>query len=126
MESGNLHAVTSNAVASALSYSETEQKTGGTWINGKPIYRKCLLHPTSMSFANSVWSTIFSNQNWVTTVDYLLKSFVIGYYDTEKTIQRTSFPDIRFTGTDIQGFSGIGAQFDGGYIIILEYTKTTD
>ena len=42
VESGNLHAVTSNAVAKALSYSTTEQATGGKWIDGKPIYRKTL------------------------------------------------------------------------------------
>lgn len=36
----NMHSVTSNAVAKSLSYSETEQLTGGKWIDGKPIYRK--------------------------------------------------------------------------------------
>ena len=39
VEAGNMHAVTSNAVAESLSYSTTEQKTGGVWIDGKPIYR---------------------------------------------------------------------------------------
>lgn len=42
VEEGNLHAVSSNAVAGSLSYSETEQKTGGVWIDGKPIYRKVI------------------------------------------------------------------------------------
>ena len=42
VEEGNLHAVTSNAVAESLSYSTTEQKTGGVWIDGKPIYRKVI------------------------------------------------------------------------------------
>lgn len=32
-------AVTANKLA--LSYSTTEQNTGATWIDGKPIYRKC-------------------------------------------------------------------------------------
>lgn len=41
VQDGNMNAVTSNAVADSLSYSTTEQKTGGTWIDGKPIYRKC-------------------------------------------------------------------------------------
>ena len=40
VQSGILSAVTSNAVAESKSYSTTEQLTGGTWINGKPIYRK--------------------------------------------------------------------------------------
>ena len=37
-----MHSVSSNAVAESLSYSTQEQKTGGTWIDGKPIYRKTL------------------------------------------------------------------------------------
>lgn len=36
----NMKAVTSNAVAESLSYSTTEQKTGGVWIDGKDIYKK--------------------------------------------------------------------------------------
>ena len=38
----NMKAVTSNAVAESLSYSTTEQKTGGKWIDGKDIYRKVI------------------------------------------------------------------------------------
>ena len=40
VENGDLRPVTSNAVSQAISYSTTEQKTGGVWIDGKPIYRK--------------------------------------------------------------------------------------
>ena len=40
VQDGNMHAVTSNAVADAISYSTNEVKTGGKWIDGKPIYRK--------------------------------------------------------------------------------------
>ena len=36
----DMHPVTSNAVAESKSYSTTETLTGGTWIDGKPIYRK--------------------------------------------------------------------------------------
>jgi hypothetical protein len=43
VQSGNMHAVTSNAVAESLSYSTEEMATGGKWIDGKPIYRKVLL-----------------------------------------------------------------------------------
>ena len=40
VQDGNMHAVTRNAVADAISYSTNEVKTGGKWIDGKPIYRK--------------------------------------------------------------------------------------
>ena len=42
VEAGNMHSVSSNAVAESLSYSTTEQKTGGTYVDGKPIYRKVI------------------------------------------------------------------------------------
>ena len=37
--SGNMHSVTSNAVAEAMSYSTSEVNTGKKWIDGKPIYK---------------------------------------------------------------------------------------
>lgn len=43
VQDGNMHAVTSNAVADSLSYFTDEVKTGGKWIDGKPIYRKTLV-----------------------------------------------------------------------------------
>lgn len=35
-----MNSITSNAVTNSLSYSTEETLTGGTWIDGKPIYRK--------------------------------------------------------------------------------------
>ena len=40
--SGNMQSVTSNAVAKAINYPETEVATGAKWIDGKTIYRKVL------------------------------------------------------------------------------------
>jgi hypothetical protein len=47
VETGNMHSVTSNAVSRAMSYSTTEQKTGGKWIDGKPIYKKTFYSATN-------------------------------------------------------------------------------
>lgn len=44
--SGDMHAVTSNAVFNAMSYSTEEVFTGKYWIDGKPIYRKCFYYAT--------------------------------------------------------------------------------
>lgn len=44
---------TSNAVAESLSYSTTEQKTGGKWIDGKDIYRKVWVDKTNAWNSNS-------------------------------------------------------------------------
>ena len=46
---GEMRAVTSNAVANALSYSTSETLTGGTWIDGKPIYRLAMVGTTYAS-----------------------------------------------------------------------------
>ena len=53
---GNTQPVTSDAVANAIqqvsvSYSTDEQPTGGTWINGKPIYRRVFTWNTKVSDA---------------------------------------------------------------------------
>lgn len=47
VQDGNMHAVTSNAVADSLSYSTSETLTGATWIDGKPIYRKVIVQDIS-------------------------------------------------------------------------------
>jgi hypothetical protein len=47
VEKNNMKAITSNAVANSLSYSTTEQKTGGVWIDGKMIYRKVIENPAT-------------------------------------------------------------------------------
>ena len=62
VEEGNLHAVTSDAVSKSLSYSETEQATGGTWIDGKPIYK--ITKTGTGIFRNNAWTSIqFFNDN---------------------------------------------------------------
>lgn len=113
----NMHSVTSNAVAESLSYSTTEQKTGKYWIDGKPIYRKVLIVPT----------TIIADEN-------SYKSLGVGYPDNADTM----FPLTIFnfsTNTfyynsykPIQVASSVsgGVTINAGTEIIIEYTKTTD
>ena len=62
VESGNMKAVTSNAVYDALtdSYSTTETKTNKVWIDGKPIYRK-VIHYTGVVPSNSAASTVIGS-----------------------------------------------------------------
>jgi hypothetical protein len=51
--SGNMHSVTSNAVAGALSYSENEVDTGLLWINGNKRYTKAF-NFTNVTFTNGI------------------------------------------------------------------------
>ena len=54
VQSGNMHAVTSNAVAESLSYSTTEQKTGGVWLDGKPRYTKAFTYKGATTVGNGI------------------------------------------------------------------------
>jgi hypothetical protein len=60
--------VSSNAVANVLSYSTTEQSTGGKWIDGKPIYRK-VLEMTSPSAAGGSVLTNLTSLNINSLID---------------------------------------------------------
>ena len=112
-----MHSVSSNAVADSLSYSTTEQLTGGVWIDGKPIYSKVLIVPT----------TIIADGN-------SYKSLGVGYPDNADTM----FPPTIFNFAanalyynsykPIKGATLIsgGITIPAGTEIIVEYTKTTD
>ncbi len=64
-----MHSVTSNTVAESLSYSTTEQKTGGVWIDGKPIYRKVVNFGALLNTANK---TVAHN---IANIDKIVKMF---------------------------------------------------
>ena len=115
-----MHSVSSDAVAESLSYSTTEQKTGGVWIDGKPIYRK-VFTVTNTSSTQITIGTI-SNHDWIVNVR------VIGKISTNGDII-----------TDGYGNNNLGVfiKSNGDIIIVnnydmakitayVEYTKTTD
>ena len=67
-----MHSVSSNAVAESLSYSTTEQKTGGTWIDGKPIYKIT----QDLGVYNGGW--FYPNHN-IANIDTIIYYFAMGY-----------------------------------------------
>ena len=110
------------------SHSATEVKTGATWINGKPIYRKTV-----------VYDTIPSNGEIDITVDFK---------DVEMIVSNQMFTewyamDVAFAGNQWRGQAFITLQPDmvkiediknlgynysliDSFTLTLEYTKTTD
>ena len=116
----NMHSVSSNAVAESLSYSTTEQKTGGKWIDGKPIYRNIIEYgngvtsiPASVTILNNVnidriikWGgfSIYDN-----SIDYGLPIDLARIYNYHTSVV--------YTEKDM---------LSKKVYIILEYTKTTD
>lgn len=126
--SGDMHSVTSNAVAKKVSYSTTEQLTGGKWIDGKPIYRKCGYEPTVTSTSKVIDNTLTSSY-----VDTLINTKTIFTYYGNKVngcgwisdTQRLSIL-VQSSGL-VQAATNISiADISGGYYWIVEYTKTTD
>ena len=128
----NMNPVTSNAVAEAKSYSTTETLTGGTWIDGKPIYRMAgyLELVTPLKNNNSVTSPISSD------LDIPINYSVIGHH-----VGAASW--IWRTGSGYSADDAIGCYIDTvnhnvvfnvpgstqGYDKFawsIEYTKTTD
>jgi len=120
----NMHSVTSNAVAESLSYSTTEQKTGGVWIDGKPIYRKVINvngYPTTIQTGipstseviNLICKNTVSGQSDAYIFSGLLNNSSV-YYPWVYELSADNSTLTRLTGT----YSGT-VKF-----IIIEYTKT--
>ena len=123
-----MHSVSSNAVAVSKSYSPTEQKTGGVWIDGKPIYRKTWYSATNWT-DNTVIGSI-PNLDTVITIKNISKydagsAYVVNYQNYGNDGANWS---IAYVATN----NNVVVQRGGGFVnshpslVIIEYTKTTD
>ena len=122
---GNMHAVTSNAVADVISYSTDEVKTGGKWIDGKPIYRKTI---DCGSLPNTASKTVSHN---ITNLDFVISCYGFAKYDVYRItlpnagVTTESSIEVYADDTNIIILAGNNRSIYSGYIT-LEYTKTTD
>jgi hypothetical protein len=127
VQSGNMHAVTSNAVAESLSYSTTEQKTGGKWLDEKPIYRK-----TFYSATNWANYTIIGN---IPNIDAIVSIRDITGQSDNKYIQNFGMDNdgthASYSNVDVSNGNvsvirlGVFAN-NLPSSVTIEYTKTTD
>lgn len=111
-----------------ISYSSTEEKTGGKWINGKPIYKKTVVYNTipsdgqiDITAAFTDMEVIVSNQmftDWQAMGtafagnQWKAETFITLAMNSVK-IHSIKFPDYDFSLLD-------------SFTLTLEYTKTTD
>lgn len=124
VESGNLHAVSSDAVAESLSYSTTEQKTGGYWIDGKPIYRK------AFSCGNLLDNDMLVINTGITDVDKWVKIEGLAY-TTSVLVPLPYVAGTNFMITLLVQNNQINIRTSSDRTsykayVVLEYTKTTD
>ena len=121
VQSGNLNPVTSNAVATALSYSLSEVKTGGIWTDGNDIY-KLTIRTNSISNITLPF-TIGDLIHYNGTFCYVTQKYELNdVYYTSNTYYTLSS---RIEGSTIQFTkNGFGANISN-IIITMLYTKST-
>ena len=122
---GNMHSVTSNAVAVANSYSITEHFTGKYWIDGKPIYRKVIDCGALPSNGQKTFQNVMSNTDKIIKITGATNNGIATIslpYSTVNSYINIYCP----TKTDlIVEDNGDFSVYYQTYVT-LEYTKTTD
>lgn len=109
-------------VDNSNSYSTEEVKTGGTWIDGKPIYRKTLVFTniTLSSTPTQIGTTDIPIGNIIKTEEFISRSDLTTVGSSYKAVYIE-------TGGAIYANQSISSYNDGWYIYFtIEYTKTTD
>lgn len=112
-----------HAIKSANTYSTEEVKTGDTWIDGKPIYRK--VYTQSASANNDFNISIDNNINIVKLEGFLKTSNMImpmQYYNQNAQGAANNFMYVLLSSSILTGY----VSWNGTLYITLEYTKTTD
>ena len=120
---GVMNPVTSNAVADCLSYSTTEQLTGGKWIDGKPIYVKVV---DLGHLPNSATKTVNHNISNIDKIIYWQGCQQVGNSTYQPSnFDGTSFTNMYITKTQVVIITNWNGSSSTGCVII-SYTKTTD
>ena len=123
----NMHSVTSNAVAKAMSYSTTEHKTGKKWIDGKDIY-ECTFLCTGIVTINENWGDITNVFQNLSIIAPNMETLVNGTYHDDATRLRKDIQmivDYPSAG-HFAIYSTIAFYTNTNAFMTLEYTKTTD
>lgn len=101
-----------NYLLESMTYSTTEQVVG-TWINNKPIYRKC--YSINGTMVQNAWTTLVSISN----VDTLVKGLIGG--SSNNCIWNDTL--LRVVNNNLQYYCSLTHAYTW---VIIEYTKTTD
>lgn len=119
-------------VDNSNSYSTQEVKTGGTWIDGKPIYRKVITHDVSGSLSGLVSISTDGIPNIDTPIRIVCGSISLPDDSGSVTIpaqyDSTTFVQFgAFRASGIQLYCGSTNWTPLTHVTLcLEYTKTTD
>lgn len=121
----NVYAPSGGGGGGSVNYSLTEQVVG-TWIDSKPVYQKTLVGSNALS-AHMVFAHGISNLGVLIKADTVLRADDNSYQIPVSTDQNNIEVEIGQTNIEIYinndflNFLG-----NGGYVMTLQYTKTTD
>ena len=103
-------------VDNSNSYSTQEVKTGGTWIDGKPIYRSILTTTEIINGGEIGWGGL---QGAITSLN------IDNCMNCHAVIEHNGMRHLQFM-PDQNGFISYYSGVNVGTKVIMEYTKTTD
>lgn len=120
-----------NGLQRNMSYSTTEQWTGGTWIDGKPIYRKVVKIYNQGSLVSGITHSsgnLYHGFPFLLTAELITNCWVINkrqdnYVDIYNAGASGIQPIVPKVGID-QVYLGIPNAYT--FWAVFEYTKTTD
>lgn len=114
-----------NTSGSSDNYS-TEEQVIGTWIDGKPIYRKVLSTGSSViSLSNNTWKSIITQE---IDIEVLLRGDI--YQNNPSYPSLLNYISIQYSKDNGQFMAintrGSNMEIMAESSLIIEYTKTTD
>lgn len=108
----------------ALNYSLTEQVVG-TWINSKPVYQKTFYSTSALSAYVAITHGI-ANLGLVIKTECVIRASNLSNQIPILTDQYNAEVVITPTKIEIYLNNDFVSVCNGGYIVTLQYTKTTD
>ena len=112
-----------HAIKSANTYSTEEVKTGDTWIDGRPIYRKVVARNLNVTNGTTIDLSSLNINELIKiksiNIDSNRYAFFDEYYDSS-----TSKINLHYRDGLIEVWTGSGANYTS--TVWIEYTKTTD
>ena len=123
----NLNTTNQN-IENLTTYSTTEEEVVGTWIDGKPIYRKVVVENVS-NFSDTL-NIDLGTSNVDVFIDGKVLINTADFTAIDHTATSTSYNMARWvfnkSTNEVQIYNNLQGGITGTIYVIIEYTKTTD
>lgn len=112
-------------IGKVANYSTTETPTGGTWIDGKPIYRKVIQFNSETTIDDGGTNFTLASLG-LSNIDNIFSVYAFNTTGSKTTKRRFTYVSLYWindTTLQFRAASGIVSYYLG---LVIEYTKTTD